>query len=291
MSQQGKDALLDKARARMRDKGRQGLRRQPPKPKRPEQQIRHYRARLRELAKAVEDATRDELFPIVDSLIDQAGTRDDSARADGWQDELRDRMRVVRNRLDDEVEGKRRAMEKLADSVQQHATDDQIKAIRAVLGVEPDFYDQDRVQGLLQAWKDANGAHIKSMADDAVKGIQDDASRAVRQGKTTRDVKDRLRKRFKMTDHRAKRIARTEVSQLNAHITRSRQKDVGINSYTWETAGDERVRDEHEYMQGRDVEWDDPPAETGGQHAGEPVNCRCSSRASVDKLLDELESE
>jgi len=156
------------------------------------------------------------------------------------------------------------------------------------MGVRPSFYDDDEVRGILNAWKRENQAFITRMSDEAVQEMMDEASRAVRSGRTNKEVRDGLRKRFGITDRRAQRIARTEISQLNAQITRERQRELGVTHFVWITASDTRVRDEHEDREGNEYPWGDPP---DGEMPGEPVNCRCSARASVDRLLNELEAD
>lgn len=289
MSELAKQELLAAARARMERKGRQGLRRVPPRPRRPEQQIREYRARLRDVTTALAEEVRAQVFPEIESIIEQAGTRSDGVRLDDWGQRLRDLFVSTRMSIEPVMGRTREIMLSIGDRVTGRATEEQIKAVRAVLGVRPTFYDDDKVRGILNAWKDQNGAFITRMADDAVQQMQDVASRAVRQGRTTAEVREQLRKRFEVSDNRAKLIARTEISQLNAQITRERQREIGIPGYDWMDSGDERVRDSHEELDGESFDWDNPPASTGGNHPGEEPNCRCTARGRVSALLDELE--
>jgi len=286
VSTQARTELLARARARMEERGRQGLRRQPPRPRRPEQQIREYRAALRRVTSALESEVRERVFPEIERLMEEAGTRADSTRLDDWADRIAELFRASRTAIEPQIGRTQELMLTLGDVVEQRATSEQIAAIRAVMGVSPSFYDADRISGILNAWKRQNSAFITRMADDAVQDMMDTASRAVRSGRPNREVRAELRKRFEISDRRARTIARTEISQLNAQITRERQREVGIEGYYWITSGDERVRDEHEERNGEFFEWDNPP-EDG--HAGESVNCRCSARAAVDRLLDQLE--
>jgi len=52
-----------------------------------------------------------------------------------------------------------------------------------------------------------------------------------------------------------------------------RQKEIGVDSYVWNTAHDERVRDSHREKDGKTFKWSEPPADTG--HPGEDFQCRC----------------
>lgn len=289
MSDQARQELLARARERMEEKGRRGLRRTPPRPRRPEQQIREYRAALRRVTSALESEVRARVFPEIDRLMEEAGTRSDADRLDDWADRIAELFRATRSAIEPVIGRTQQLMLTLGDVVEERATNEQVAAIRAVLGVSPRFYDADRISGILNAWKRQNEAFITRMADDAVQSMMDTASRAVRSGRPNREVRAELRNRFDISDRRARTIARTEISQLNAQITRERQREVGITSYTWLASSDERVRDEHEELDGQEVEWDNPPALANGNHAGEEINCRCSARGNISGLLEQLE--
>ncbi|QBX99536.1 hypothetical protein E2K80_01340 [Rhodophyticola sp. CCM32] len=56
-------------------------------------------------------------------------------------------------------------------------------------------------------------------------------------------------------------------------INEIRQRELGIEQYTWETVGDERVRAGHAALDGRVFRWD-----SDGERPGEAPNCRCSAR-------------
>lgn len=288
MSDAARRQLIESARQRMRERGRQGLRRRAPRPRRPEQQIRQYQAALRRVTVAIEEEVRERVFPAIDALMGEAGTRQDDVRTDNWAQRLQDLMQSTRNSIQPVIGRTQEMMLSLGDEVEDRATSEQVRAIRAVLGVSPNFYDDDRVRGILDAWKTQNEAFITRMAEDEIEAIQDAASRAIRSGRPNREVRADIRKRFEISDRRARTIARTEISQLNAQITRERQREVGIDGYYWVTSGDERTRDEHEERDGDFFEWDSPP-EDG--NPGEPVNCRCTARPAVDRLLEQLESD
>lgn len=279
--------LIQRARARMEEQGRRGLRRRPPRPRRPEQEIRNYRDALRDIRRAMERHIRDEVFPAIDGLLREAGTRDDEVRLDDWSARIADLFAATRGAVGPVDEEATRRMETLGDAVTERATDEQIRQVRAVLGVAPNFYDQPIIDGMLNDWKRRNGAFITQFSNDEIDAAQAVVSRGVRSGTATRDIQKELRRRFNITNNRAERIARTEISQLNAQITRERQRELGVEKFTWITAQDERVRDQHQAWSGLEFEWDNPP---DGVLPGEPINCRCSSVMSVDALLEDLEA-
>lgn len=55
-------------------------------------------------------------------------------------------------------------------------------------------------------------------------------------------------------------------------INELRQRELGVERYTWRAQNDERVRDTHADRNGQDFGWDDPPV---GGHPGQDYNCRC----------------
>lgn len=282
-----RSSLLLKARERMREQGRRGLKRRPVRPRRPEQQIREYRAALRRVVRAIEQQIRERVFTQLEGLLSEAGTRDDDARADDWGAQLADLFAATRSGIRPAVEQAEQTMTSLGDETKERATDDVKRQIRSVLGVAPDFFDQDQIGGLLNEWKRNNAAFITKFSDDSISEAQDIVSRAVRSGRPAKEIRKELRAKFKISENRAARIARTEVSQLNTQVARNRQTELGIEKYIWRTSRDERVREEHRDRAGKRYSWDSPPE---GGHPGEPINCRCEPQADTDSLLDELEA-
>ncbi|MFH4293788.1 minor capsid protein, partial [Acinetobacter baumannii] len=76
------------------------------------------------------------------------------------------------------------------------------------------------------------------------------------------------------TDYRARLIASDQMGKINGQINQARQLSMGVETYTWQTAKDERVRPDHQYKQGKTFRWDSPP---DGGHPGQPIRCRCTA--------------
>lgn len=74
-------------------------------------------------------------------------------------------------------------------------------------------------------------------------------------------------------------IARSEVGTLQAAVSEGTQRAIGVDSYTWVTQGDERVRSSHERLAGTVRRWDDPHPTEG--HPGQAIGCRCVARPLV----------
>ena len=89
-----------------------------------------------------------------------------------------------------------------------------------------------------------------------------------------------IEKGGRSSGYNARRIARDQISKATGQFNQLRQTDVGVETYIWRTAGDERVRPDHANLDGSVQRWDDPP-EIG--HPGEPIQCRC--RAEPYQLM------
>jgi SPP1 gp7 family putative phage head morphogenesis protein len=94
----------------------------------------------------------------------------------------------------------------------------------------------------------------------------------------------------RLTEARAKLIARTEVAKTQAAITQTRSQSLGLNFYHWETSSDQRVRSSHAHMQGVICSYLNPPSpemlidlpSVGCYNPGCIWNCRCFAATVVD---------
>jgi len=82
-------------------------------------------------------------------------------------------------------------------------------------------------------------------------------------------------------ENHAALVARDQVSKLNGQLNRARQQAAGIDSATWSTQGDSRVRPDHVALEGVVFLWAEGAA--GGIIPGGPINCRCWGVPVIDK--------
>ena len=116
------------------------------------------------------------------------------------------------------------------------------------------------------------------MADDIAEIVQD----GVVSGSRWETIAGRLAHAGQVTESRAALIARDQVGKLFGDINKQRQANLGVTRYVWRTVRDNRVREEHEALDGDSIAWDSPPAEG---HPGEAVNCRCYADPDFSELL------
>ena len=81
----------------------------------------------------------------------------------------------------------------------------------------------------------------------------------------------------KVTESRAKLIARTEIARTASGLTMARATHVGATHYIWRTSGDADVRNSHKEMNGKVIPFSKAPTLSDGtaSHAGMIYNCRC----------------
>jgi SPP1 gp7 family putative phage head morphogenesis protein len=133
-------------------------------------------------------------------------------------------------------------------------------------------------------WSRVNARLIKTIDSRYWDDVAEVTREAVGRGIQTRELSALLQERYKVSESRAKLIARDQISKLNADITEQKQTSLGVEEYWWVTSHDERVRPTHRNLDGTLQRWDSPPvSETNGErnHPGQAVSCRCSARPKV----------
>lgn len=105
-----------------------------------------------------------------------------------------------------------------------------------------------------------------------------------------------LEGRFKVAKNRAKFIARDQTGKIIGELNQARQTDLGLPSYKWQTAEDERVvgapggkyeptegHMDHFSRNGKPFFWSVPPPDG---HPGQAYNCRCVAIPIIPELVE-----
>lgn len=100
------------------------------------------------------------------------------------------------------------------------------------------------------------------------------------EGKSTRWLTQQIQQRYDVSKSRATLIARDQLGKLPGQLALVRNLELGVEMFQWLTAGDERVRREHERLAGRIFRWEQPPP-VG--LPGTPIQCRCGSVPVLDQ--------
>lgn len=152
-------------------------------------------------------------------------------------------------------------------------------SVRAVFGMGVDVYREEPwLVPLRDNWIADNVRLIKTIPEQSLSQVEGVIRRGVAQGLAPSEIQKQIKEQFGVSDRRAKVIARDQISKANAALTEHRQKDLGVESYTWMSSDDARVRPTHKQTDGQVYEWSKPPTITGGRHPGQEILCRCWAR-------------
>jgi SPP1 gp7 family putative phage head morphogenesis protein len=145
----------------------------------------------------------------------------------------------------------------------------------SILGVNV-FRSEPFLKPLAEGWISENISLIKSLPTRLHPELEGIIRRGVMNGASVKTIKEHVKERYGVTDHRAKLIAQDQTLKLNSDLTRHRLQSVGVEEYIWRTVQDSRVRPEHADRNGETYSWKEG---SGGEHPGQPVRCRCRAEA------------
>jgi len=234
-----------------------------------------YSITLASLMNVIKGSVDANLIPALPGLIARA------AAEERWLERVESIMQMITLDLDRmgsglaEAELYATAME-IGKQVEEFNDRQWRKIMWAVVGVEL-FQSEGWLAQELRVFAQQNASLIKRLKEDTVERIGEMTVQSLRTGKRHEEFASQLQKIYGTSKHRAKVIARDQISKLNGNLTKMRQEKVGIEKYIWRTSGDRRVRASHRAHEGETYFWDKPPGGTG--HPGEDIMCRCTAEA------------
>lgn len=157
------------------------------------------------------------------------------------------------------------------------------RAFASDLGL--DVVAEKGIEDRIAAWASVNIKLIKSVPQGFYSDVSQRVVTALRKGTRASDLQSMIQDRYGVTESRARTIARDQIGKLNGELNKARQRNMGVERFVWRTSEDERVRPEHEDLDGKTFKWNDPPSEG---IPGEPINCRCEAEPVLSDILDDL---
>jgi SPP1 gp7 family putative phage head morphogenesis protein len=171
----------------------------------------------------------------------------------------------------------RTAFDRMSEKVRKKTA----RVLATVIGVQRPELGSIGVQVAIDQARDRNIRLVENAARAYAQNVRDIFEGPEAFGQRVEDLRAELLKRGDVSLSRADLIARDQTLKLNGQINEIRQRNAGIDRYEWSTSRDERVREEHEALEGRVFSWSDPP-EPG--HPGEDFQCRCVAIPVLDEL-------
>lgn len=229
-----------------------------------------YTRQLLEISKYCQEQTKDLVLPTVGQNI-----------GDSWVTDLFTALREKMVKYTIEVSVS------LATKVVMDTSKEVDKQIashtKTILGVDltPFFRGAD-IQDEIDTQIAANVSLIKSIPSQYTDKLEALVMNALQTGQTNEELAQEIKKLGHSTDFRASLIASDQMGKINGAINKKRQESMGVETYVWQSAKDERVRPDHEKKHGETFRWDGPPS---GGHPGQPVRCRCTALPNYEDIL------
>lgn len=129
-------------------------------------------------------------------------------------------------------------------------------------------------------------SYITSMPLKAAQRVHELTLEGITKGTRASEITKEILRSGKVSEGKAKLIARTEVARTASILTQARSAQVGSEGYFWRTVKDADVRHSHKEMEGKFIKWSDPPTLSDGTttHAGQIFNCRCHPEPYLPEL-------
>lgn len=164
------------------------------------------------------------------------------------------------------------------------------RQFKRVLGVDV-LASEPWLEDEVASFTTENVSLIKSIEQESLSDVSELVMRRVRAGDSPSAIARQLEAAFATTETRAKLIARDQTHKFHSRLLRLRYQGAGVDKYIWRTVKDQRVRPDHEHLEGEEFSFDKPPVTvTTGKRAGErnnpgeDIQCRCFA----EPLLEEL---
>jgi SPP1 gp7 family putative phage head morphogenesis protein len=136
----------------------------------------------------------------------------------------------------------------------------------------------------IERFTNDNVTLIKSISSRYFHEIETTIKEDVANGLRWEEMADDLEDRYGVSKSRAELIARDQTGKFYGELNAQRQAELGIESFIWRTANDERVREEHAALDGEVFKWSAPPSEG---IPGEPIQCRCYADPVIEGFADD----
>lgn len=243
-----------------------------------------YKTQLLAIVAQLRRVAREELLPELKRLEPLYAKASDAIAKDGitaFSPIVTSRIADLKRRFGG-IEGVARRLAEAATRRSLQTVDERLAAsINSSLGIDISGFISRTgpIQQVSEAAMQANARLITSIPDRYFEKLGDAVGKNMERGMRFEDLAKEIERIGDVTESRAKLIARDQTSKMNGAFNQIRQMSLGIEKYTWQTSGDERVRTEHVENDGETFRWGKAPL-TG--HPGEAVNCRCVAIPVID---------
>lgn len=266
-----------------REQGKSKRLKTPPKWLHPNTAEREYTRELYQLTNDLKKLIKEVLIPQLPYLVAEVQIKTpDPIKQDDFLDRLRSIILTIKQAISPKVLETILEASKIGVDIARYNQTQYQKTVKSVFGIDI-FENEPWLEDQLKLFSSQNSQLIRSIPDQELEQVSQLVERGLQEGSSIKDIEKDLIERFGITRRRAKLIARDQTAKLNASLTKLRQEQLGVEEYTWQTAGDERVRPTHRANDGKKFKWSSPPS-TG--HPGTAINCRCVAIPVLEGILE-----
>jgi len=155
------------------------------------------------------------------------------------------------------------------------------------LGVYPELTAKSK-EILSEEYSENMKLYIKKFTEEAIHSVREQTEKNAVAGFRFDRLAAILQDQYKVSAAKAEFLARTETSIFMSKFHEMQYAEAGVTRYVWQTAGDQRVRDDHKYLNGKTFFFSQPPIAdkaTGTRaNPGAIWNCRCVARPILDPV-------
>ena len=162
------------------------------------------------------------------------------------------------------------------------------KSVGDALG-NTDLTDESRAK-LKAQFAENLKPYIKQFSADTIQELREAVEANALTGYRFDNLLKRFQNRYDVSKSKAELLAQTETAHYVSLHQRARYEESGITKYIWRTAGDSRVRKDHQDLNGQIFFFKHPPViDTRTGERGNPgmgIRCRCSAEAIISSYTD-----
>lgn len=155
--------------------------------------------------------------------------------------------------------------------------DDFKKAVKSVT-IPPNLTIEQR-NIIAAEWGQNLDLYVRGWAEEEILKLRRMVQQNAFEGRRSSSMVSYIKQSFGVSQRKATFLARQETALLMSKFHETRLKEIGSTQYKWSTSHDERVRHDHELLDGKIFSWDSPPVVDlkNGRRAnpGEDFGCRC----------------
>jgi len=204
-----------------------------------------------------------------------------SAIAQGKFKNSRDIERLLNNLMGVDVNriAKKADVKKIYDKAIDNLNKGLDKQLKTLPTVQAQF-DEFQLDHIKKTYSNNMDLHIKGFLDDEIRKVRERIQENVFKGVRYDNIVEELEDKYQISKRRAVFIARQETRLLNSEMKVSNYQKAGIQKFIWHARHDDKVRHDHEILDGKVFRFDDLPivdSRTGkrGVPAQNCYGCRC----------------